>query len=468
MSKKKETFEHLHGKPTTRREFLATGLIPFAASAVMPSWLQIFAKAGHAQAAELVCGGGATSNLCSFIGLKLSGGMAMSSNFVPFDQGRQMLASYSKMGLGSGANLRISYEFANNAPFYEGSQFLTGLRQAALPETLKRASFVGVCVRAQDDSSMNKFDITGLVAKAGLSGKILPNLGRSNTDTGANNTYAYLRPSAPLVVGRYDDVANSLGVSGSLATLNANQRSKLFDVVRNLSSEQAKNIQGMTGGEVLGRLVQCANIDNTKLIQSGGNLNTNPLDSAPFAQVWGINNNSNRGGQDFVFATMVYNALNGNAGTVNLDIGGYDYHNGTRTSGDAKDLEAGVAVGRILQSLAVLGKKGFIVVTTDGGVSSPESDTAGGPWMSDRGIAGTAYMIGYDPVGVHQTKSFQLGHFTSGQVADDDFLTGGSAELAAGAMFANYLSFNGMLGQVESILPRVFSTADLDKVAIFG
>jgi hypothetical protein len=153
---------------------------------------------------------------------------------------------------------------------------------------------------------------------------------------------------------------------------------------------------------------------------------------------------------------------------VNLEIGGFDYHNGTRTSGDAKDTEAGMVIGRILRSLAIMKKKAFIVVTSDGAVSSPESDTAGGPWMSDRGIAGSAYLIGYDPLAVHATKGFQLGHFTSGQVADDAFITGGSTELASGAMFANYLAFNGMLGQVEAVLPRIFSTEDLDKVAVFA
>ncbi len=73
-------------------------------------------------------------------------------------------------------------------------------------------------------------------------------------------------------------------------------------------------------------------------------------------------------------------------------------------------------------------------------------------------------MICYDPAGAHQVTGGQLGYFNSGQAADDSFLTGSSAELAAGAMFVNYLSFNKKLNLVEALLPRVFSTSDIDLV----
>ncbi|MGE3756654.1 MAG: hypothetical protein AB7H97_02810, partial [Pseudobdellovibrionaceae bacterium] len=171
---------------------------------------------------------------------------------------------------------------------------------------------------------------------------------------------------------------------------------------------------------------------------------------------------------DFIFSTMVFNALNGNAGTVNLEIGGYDYHNGTRASGDLKDREAGVVIGKVLESFASMKKRGFIVVTSDGSVSSPESDTAGGPWVSDRGSSGCAYMIAYDPIVAPKTKSFQLGHFNSGQAADESFLTGGSPETAAGAMLVNYLAFNKKTSLVESLLPRIFDAAQIELMSVIG
>ncbi len=463
---KKETFEKLHDhKPVTRRDFLATGLLGFSSSMVLPSFLTILARSGSAEAQESLCKVVGTSNLCPFISIKASGGMAISANALPLDRGGQLLSSYSKMGMGLGSTLAVSYEFANRAVFYANSNVLAGLRGSASALTLSNSNFVPNWYRSQDDSSQNKLDITGLVMSAGLAGSKLPNLGRANTDTGVNNQFAYVRPPAPLVVSRYEDVVGSLGVSGSLAGLSSTQKGNLFKGIQNLTASQAAAIQNMTGGTLLARLLGCANADNTNLIANTGSLNIDPLTNAQFAAVWGINNNTNKGSQDFVFATMVYNALNGNAASVNLEMGGFDYHNNTRTSGDAKDLELGTVMGKVLQSLSVMGKKGFVAVTTDGAVTSMDSNAAGSPWASDRGTASGGYMMCYDPVGPHAIKGLsQLGNYTSAQAADDTFLTGGSAEMAAGAVFVNYLSFNGKLSLVESLLPRTFTSVDIDLI----
>jgi hypothetical protein len=108
------------------------------------------------------------------------------------------------------------------------------------------------------------------------------------------------------------------------------------------------------------------------------------------------------------------------------------------------------------------------MVSSDGSVSSPDSDSAGGPWASDRGIAGSAYMIGFDPLGAHAVKSFQVGHFTTAQAADDTFITGGGAEIAGAGIFANYLAFNGKINLIGNYLPRVFEAPDLDKIVVFS
>lgn len=466
--KKKETFEKLHAKPVSRRDFLSAGLIPFGASMIMPSWLQVFAKAGEVQAADLVCKANSAGALCPFISIKLSGGAALAANFLPHDQGLQLLPSYSKMGIGKAGSFGVATEFANKAPFYELSGVLAGIRAEAETATLSRSYFFGVPVRSQDDSSNNKFDITGLVAKTGLNGKILANLGKANTETGVNNLSAYVRPQSPLVVSRFEDVVGALGVSGTLAGLSQQQKTGLFRTVASLTSAQTDRIQNLSGGALLSRLIQCANIDNETLIQNAGNLNVDPLANPAIAAIWNLNAQTSKASQDYVFATMVFNALNGNAGTVNLEMGGFDYHNGTRTSGDAKDREAGVVIGRVLQSMAAMNTKGFIMVSSDGSVSSPESDTAGGPWTSDRGIAGMAYMVAFDPVVAHATKSFQMGHFTSGQAVDDQFLTGGGPEIAGGGIYANYLSFNGQLNMLETYLPRIFSTEQVDLIRVIA
>ncbi len=464
---KKETFEKLHeSKPVTRRDLLSTGLMGFSASMVLPSMLTLL-RPSSAQAADAICsviGGG---DMCVYINVKGSGGMAVSANALPLDKGGQLLASYSKMGGGTGGSIPVSYEFANKAPFLATSGILNGIRARATTLTLSNANFCANWYRSQDDSANNKMDITGLVQSSGLKGAILPGLGKANTETGVSNQFAYTRPSAPLIISTYENIPGSLGVAGSLAVLSTPQKGNLFRSIQSLSAGQASLITNMTGGSTLSRLLGCANQSNTNLIANTSSLNIDPLGNAAFAAVWNINGNTNKASQDFVFASMVYNACTGNASTVNLEVGGCDYHNGTRTSGDAKDLEIGTVLGNVLQSLAVMGKKGFITFSTDGAVTSMDSDVPGAAWASDRGVASGGYMMSYDPKGPHVMKGFQLGNYTSGQAADDTFLTGGTAELASAASFCNYMAFNGKLGLVESYLPRVFSAAELDLITKF-
>lgn len=468
-----ETFETLHNKPVsqmTRRELLSTGLISFSASLSLPPLLAILSRAGVAQAQELNCPSGSTNGLCPLITLNLSGGAALAANFVPVDQAGQFLPSYSRMGLGSGANLPIERAFCNNVPFAGNniSGFLAGLKQSATPQCLSGAAFVGVCVRSQDDSQSNKFDLTGMAIKAGVRGSILPNLGKNNVNgTGNKNMAAFIAPPSPLIVNSFDDISGSLGVSGRLASLSEPQKAGLFKLIENLSTHQAQKLLGLSGGGLLNQLVRCASGDNTKLISSPTNT-VDPLQNAALSTIWNINAQTNRSSQDFVFATMVHNSLNGNAATCNLEMGGYDYHNNTRTTGDQKDLEAGMVLGRILESCRATGKKAFVVVTTDGSVVSATSDSPATPWTSDRGTAGMIYMMGYNPVACPQTKGFQLGRFTTGQAADDQFLTGNQPELAAAAMFANYLSFNGKMPLLEQVIPRVFTASDLDQILMFS
>src|SRR5688500_14599146 len=112
-----------HGKPVTRREMLASGLIPFAASFAMPTWLQIFANAGVAQAQDALCAK-AGSVLPAFIQFKANGGFAAGMNFVANAAGGQMVKDFSKYGGGTDANLPLVTEFANKAQFYAQSGFL--------------------------------------------------------------------------------------------------------------------------------------------------------------------------------------------------------------------------------------------------------------------------------------------------------------------------------------------------------
>lgn len=470
---KEGKFELLPGHkiPQTRREFLSSGLMKFGGMMFLPSIINVVAQSNFAYAAECEDdggGGGQSNTLTPFITINLAGGAMLGANFVPMDAGGQVLGSYDKMGLGTGASLPIEREFGN-VPFAGNgiSKVLTGIRNTASAATIANTAFVGVNVRTRDDSSANKLDASGMVAAAGLAGAKLPNLGRRDSDTGIRQSVAFVKPPVPLIVNRFQDlVGASGGFTNALGNLSRDQQISLFKNLDKLSMEQTRRLASLSGGENLKGLVECAGKKNVDVISSNNDTLDPRQDQRGIAGVWNAAN-ANDNSQDLIFCSMAYNVLNGNASTAALELGGYDYHNNTRTRGDAADLNAGELIGKALETAALMGQKLFLYVTTDGSCSSTVSNSPNSPWRSDRGSAGVVYMLAYDPAGRPPTKNFQLGNFTSGQTANDQFVTGGTAEKAAAGVFANYLKFSGRIDLLNKVIPNTFSNADLDQVVLF-
>lgn len=477
-----------HGKPVSRRQMLASGAIPFAASFAMPSWLKLFANVGVAEAQDAACAGAGAAGLPAFVQIKLNGGAAMSYNLIPHGEGGQLLSSYDRIGGGTGGavaqNLSAVVPFTNQPMFFNGSGMLAGILASGpannaaaalrLSGALSRTALLSILCSSQDDSSANSFGMTGLIEKIGLKGNILPNLGFAETITGIAANPALVAPSAPLRVRRLEDALGALGVEGALAGLSTAQKERLFNTIKNLSASQASSLQGLSGGQTLSKLIECANITNHGLVQGAGNLDIDPVRNANFAQIWNINANTATNNQNYVFATMVYNALNGNAGAVSFDMGGYDYHGNARTVTDQRDNQAGQVIGRVLQSFALMNKPGYIVLCSDGSVSSVQSDTVGQNYTSDRGLSGAMYIIAYHPTrpvtvafdsGLGKAAQ-QIGWLTSGQAAEaikNPF--GNNPQKAAVAAFLNYCSFAGIpMADYERVAARTFDTTQVSNI----
>lgn len=457
-----------HRRPVTRRELLAHGIIPFAGTLLAPQTIQmLLSSVANAQSSGSCPT--AAAGLIPFINLNLSGGAAMAGNFVPMNSRGSVISSYSKMGLGDN-NVPIIREFGGGtfAGMDNGaliSKILDGIKSVLTTDALAKTTFVGVCVRSRDDSNENPFNISGLVTKAGLIGSQLPNLGNRTTATGDSNKAAYLLPPTPLAVSNFRDITNSLGYSASLATqLNNKQKVHLTDLVSKLSSYQARKLASLQTGTQLQKLIECAGIKNTSLVEQGTSA-VDPGKNSSFASLWQITSGSNTGSNDYVFGSMVYNTLLGNASGASLDMGGFDYHDNSRSTGDNRDRAAGVTIGRILQSASLLSKPVFLYVTSDGAVSSADSTSRTSPWTSDRGSAGAAYIFMYSPQGRPAVSGNQIGSFTDGQAADDQFVTGNDPARAAQAVFANYLQLNRLLARLPQIVGRdAFDAATLSQV----
>ncbi len=466
----KNDWEKSHGrKMISRRDFLNAGLIGGSSYLTLPPLITMFANAGVAQAQDFVCGVSGATEMPALITLNLAGGAGLAGNWMPLDKSGYKLPSYTK--LGQGKNPTGITDFANKANFYAGSPFLSGVKQGIAMNTaaLSNASFVGLATQSGDDRSTNNFDISGMAYSMGLKGKLLSNLGINNTKTGANILPAFVAPPAPLVVSRYEDVLSALSVSGSLDSLVSKKKVLgLFQTIQKLSNYQVSNLIGANDAAKLQKVLYCATNDNTELNRNASSTNTNPRDNQAFATTWGINANTQTSTEEFKFATLVYNAMNGNAGSANLVLGGYDYHNGTRTTGDTADTKAGLYVGRIIASSLIMNKKTMIIVVTDGAVGSTESELPGSSWTGDRGQAGASYMISVDPAGISLAAKSQLGYFNTAQAADDTSVVGSSADRAALAFIVNYLSMSKKLSQIDTVLPRILTSDEIDKMLVFS
>lgn len=461
-----------HGRPVTRRELLASGVLGFSASLISPNWSRFLLPQAEAAAS---CAS-ATSGMIPIVTLNLSGGAAMAGNFVPMDEAGQPLPSYDVMGLGDGA-VPLEQEFGT-VPFagrVNGvyiSKFLQGLRETS-PTALAKTAFVGVCARTRDDSSENRLSIDGLVNAAGLRGALLPNLGgRGGSVTGISQQASVVAPSAPLVVNGFSSIRGALGYAGALgSSLNQGQKLALAKAVQRLSESQIRQLGSANIGQNIKNLVDCANVKNRELASStdtGVDPRTDSVFGAQLSTLWGINGGTGDTNRQLIFGSMVYNALKGNAGAASLELGGYDYHDGTRTTGDAADLRAGQTVGRLLETAAIMGRPLFVYVTSDGAVSSTKSNDRNSPWNSDRGIAGASYILYFDPTGRKATLGNQIGWFTSGQAASEKTIIGNNPEIAAVAVFANYLRLNNRMDLFESIVGRAFDVSRLAEVLRFG
>lgn len=472
-------FRDVHGKPASkmnRRELLQSGAVPFAAYVALPSFVQLFAKAGVAQAQETINCTKTGSVLPPIITINLAGGAGIHANIIPLQKTGELLPTYDKLGLGDRATvLAMQAELMgvkwNNTSGIYSALMATATNFANTPalrlnvHTNTAAYWLGV--QNMDDSSNNAMSITGLLQGAGLRGSILGDLATRDTPTGDNNRAAKILPLKGTLVRSYDDILAALGPGSSLNLLAQSSRVELFNSIRKLTASQARNLASMSGGEALAQLSACASQENA-VLQSGSGANTNLSPRSAPAQVqtiWGINANTQNGAQNFVFASMVYNALAGNCAHVSLSLGGYDYHNGTRTTGEAKDAEAGNLIAKILATAAAMNRPVFIYVNTDGSVRGDISNSPTVPWRSDNGSAGVMLGFAFDPMGKPAAARTQIGGFSVGQgVEAASAPTAGNAEVAATAMFANYLSFGRQLQILEKVAPRTFSTADLDKI----
>jgi len=469
-----------HPKPTTRRQFLAQGFMTGAASVILPSGLSVLvgprsASAQTLNGQPLTCPNSSTqvtstglaadvqcavqacqitsgAGMIPFICFDLSGGGNIAgSNVLVGGPGGQLdflsVAGYSKLGLPGtmvpNSSTKSFVDATLGLRYHSDSAHLRGIKTRFTNPTFW-ANTTGTIIPAlsQNDTNTNPHNPMYGIYQAGARGALLNLIGTDSSTSGGNSMAPpgmVITTAQPTVIDSGQDTAGLVS-TGQLSTLLPNS-SDITNVL-----ESMKRISDSKYGVVT------AYSSNTP---NGSTLNANALGSAgsqacSFTKsAYLLNKYPNPGAVDpdddttiVGAATSIFNTteyqqtseyqktaavmklvVDGDAAAGTIELGGFDYHTGDRSTGEARDLVAGNCIGAVLQYAALKGKPVMIYVFSDGSLASDgtiDNSVGGrgkGVWTADNQNVAATYFLVYNPAGVAKTAqssvemSLQLGYF---------------------------------------------------------
>ena len=543
-----------HPRPVTRRDFLSAGLISGGAFVMAPTLMNLLSS--NAMAATLAdCGlGGVLKGRIPFIAFDLSGGANMVGSHVmvggqggPFDFFSN--AGYRKMGLpddqipNSDTDPRINVEFG--LPIHADSAYLRGMLSKTSIGARALVNGAIIPARSDNDTSNNPHNPMYGIAKAadpdlnpqggGKFGELLQLIGTRNSDSGGSSeapTNMIDLSVRPTKVDRPSD-ATGLVDTGDLGQMmpSTAEAGAVMEAIEKLSFNKidaATNPDRIADDPnvklSLQDQVHCGYIKTTDTVTNFGDISAfDPLSdenivpvgtkTAPLVQSNadigavtpldptqsifsnteldpGNANNSSMFGKTAAVMKMVCNGLAG-AGTIQQ--GGYDYHDGSRATGEIRDFRAGQCMGACIEYAHRVGKPLFIYVFSDGSLASngqldnSANGRGKGEWTGDNSSTAASYFLVYNPLGQPVLKSTagqdqlqhqQLGYFRdSGSVETSGTTPGANnPNLLAEMAILNYMAlhtevgifqniFNGAQGSPGSL--GTLSGAELDKLIAF-
>lgn len=450
-----------HPRPVTRRQLIAQGFMAGGASVVLPSIFTLMARQARAQSGSLAgdignavsnCnvfatsgGGGAPANpavaitngagMIPFICFDLSGGGNIAgSNVLIGGPGGQLdflsVAGYVKQGLpGSMVPNSGTTSFIDSSlglRFHSDSAHLRGIK-TRFTNTAAMANVTGTVIPAlsQNDTSDNPHNPMYAIYQAGARGALLNLIGTSPSVSGGNSVAPpgmIITSAQPAVIDSGADTAGLVS-TGQLSTLLPNSS----DVVNVL--ESMKRISDMKYPQVTAYANAMTNSStNAAALQ----YNAQQVQACAYTKAaYLLNRYPNPGAVDpdddptivgaagSIFSTAEYQAssnfqktaavmklvIDGDAAAGTIELDGFDYHDGTRATGETQDFMAGNCIGAVLQYAAAKKTPVMIYVFSDGSLFSDgtiDDSTAGrgkGVWTADNQNVAATYFLLYNPTG---------------------------------------------------------------------
>jgi hypothetical protein len=492
-----------HAKPVSRRDFLSAGLITGSATVVVPTVAAMLAsRTSHADVlADLTgigsggCGITGGAGKIPFICFDLSGGANLAgSNILIGKQGGQLdfltTAGYSKLGLPGNMtpNLANQIDQQYGAAFHIDSAILRGMNTRTAAATRAGTNGTAIAARSENDTGNNPHNPMYGIARTGAKGELLTLIGSVSSDSGGNSVAptAMMNPQIrPAKVDRASDVTGLVD-TGELGTLfpdPADAVSVMESMAVLTHRKHAAVSTGLASDASLKQFNKCGYVKSAYLAERFNNpASLNPGIDPKIVGPSGIFTQAEYDG-DGEFrktAAVMKMVIDGNAGAGTIQMGGFDYHTGDRSTGEQRDFRAGQCIGACLEYAARVGRPVMVYVFSDGSLSSNgmiDNSVNGrgkGVWTGDNQATASSFFLVFNPTArpvLTAPTMNQIGYYSAdGSVVTSSHPGANAVNLLVEVVVLNYMALHGQQGQFTNLFPTqgLGGTTQRDGLTAFG
>jgi len=479
-----------HPRPFTRRQFLAQGFIGGGIALAGASVFSLFADPRRAYADVLgdldptnKCGIVPGAGMIPFICFDLAGGANIAgSNVLVGQQGGQLdflsTAGYSKLGLPGNMTPNTSIGAGSftdqqlGLAFHSDSAFLRGILERTAISTRANINGTVIAALSQNDTANNPHNPMYGIHRAGALGELLALIGSDSSDSGGNSvapSYMMDPTVRPTKVDRSSDVTGLVDTGKLVGLLSKSDATAVMESIERLSKNKLDRITLHTeaGADLIVKdLVQCGYVKAAYLADKFGDAKAalDPSLDTRIVGPSGIFTQAEYDGDSEIrkTAAVMKMVVGGYAGAGTIEMGGFDYHTGDRSTGEDRDLRAGRMMGACLEYAARRHMPLMLYVFSDGSLSSNGmiDNSAGGRgkgvWTGDNQSTAAAFYLVYDPQGVinasNKAVKNQIGYYTAdGSVVSTSSPAANAVNLLAETVVLNYMALHGKAGTFPSM-----------------
>ncbi len=515
-----------HPRPVTRRDFMAAGFLSSSAVLIGSSALLAgFTNPRAARAATLAQDISDLQAACNiitngagkipFICFDLAGGANLNgSEILIGGAGGQLdfltTAGYGQLGLpgdmlpnspNTGSASGNFIDTSLGAAWHSDGAILRGIQSVASTAAMAGTNGTAIAAMSQNDTQGNPHNPMYGIYDAGADGSLLPLIGTQASVSGGNS----MAPAAlinlsvsPTVVTQSSDITGLVN-TGQLGTMftgptGPNDTVQVLESTIRLSGGNSANGFGGELGQVTTELnnpladtalktaARCSYVKATVLVNEFGDPTTlNPDIDPMIVGTSGIFTTAQYAQSNFkMTAAVMKMVVNGFAGAGTISLGGFDYHDGTRATGETRNFNAGQCIGACLEYAKRMAKPLMVYVFSDGSLSSTgmiDTSAAGRGkfgWQGDNSSVASTFFLVYSPngrptVNAAATTPNQIGSFTSGGAVNSSSSPAANAvNLLVNTVILNYMALHGLQGNFATTIANNGLGTNLDPLIAFN